>query len=61
MAQQLFAGRRQPHAIASTLENRHADLRLQFEDLAIDRRGGDIELFGGAADRPDARDLIEIA
>jgi len=59
--QQLFAGRRQSHAIAQALENRHADLRFELQNLAIDRRRSDIELFGGPPDRPDAGDLVQIA
>ena len=34
---------------------------LELQDLAIDCGGGDVELFGGAADRSDTGDLIEIA
>jgi hypothetical protein len=44
----VLRNRRQPHAIAAPPEDRHADFRLELENLAIDRRGGDIEPFGRA-------------
>ena len=60
MAQQLFARRRQPDAVAASLEQRNAELGLELQDLPVDRRRRDIELFRRAPDRSGPGDLIEI-
>ena len=46
--------------VAAPLEQANAELRLQFQNLPVDRGRRDIELFRRAADRADAGDLIEI-
>ena len=60
-AQQQFAGRRRAHAAAAALEQRHAHLVLEPQDLPVDRRRRDAQRIGCLADRAVARDMIEIA
>ena len=61
VAQQQLAGRRRAHAAPAALEQRHAHLVLEPQDLPVDRRGGDAQRIGGLADRAVARDMVEIA
>ena len=61
VAQQQFAGRGRAHAAPAALEQGHAHLVFQPQDLPVDRRGSDAQRIGGLADRAVARDMIEIA
>ena len=55
-----FAGGSKPHAARQAFEQRRAEFLFEIGDAAVDRGGGDIELFGGLADRAGARDGIDI-
>ena len=61
VADEQFAGRRQPHAARLALEQFGVELFLEIHDPPVDGGGCDIEVFGGLSDRSGARDLIEIA
>ena len=60
IADEEFARRRQPHAPWQALEDRRAQLALQVLHAAVDRRRGDLQLFGGAAHGAAAGNCIDI-
>ena len=61
VAQQHLARRGQAHAVAAALEERHAHLVLEPQDLPVDRGGGDVERVRRLADRAVPGDMIEVA
>ena len=61
MADQQFPGGIQPHAARQALKNRGAQFRLHILDAAIERGGGQVELFRRAPDGPGPGDLIDVA
>src|SRR5262249_43982100 len=56
-----LAGGGEAQAARQALEERRAELVLEFQDLAVDRRGRDVEAIGRAPDRALPRHLVEIA
>jgi hypothetical protein len=56
-----LAGGGEPHAARPALEQRGAEFLLQIHDPPVHRRGGDVEMVGGLADRAGARDLVDVA
>ncbi len=61
MGQHDLAGAGQSQSVGQALEQRRAELFFQLQDLAADRRGRDMQLFGRLPDRPGAGDTDEIA
>jgi hypothetical protein len=59
--QQQLPGCREPHAARQPLEQRHAHVFLQHEDLAVDGRGRDRHLAGGRLHRPELGHSRQIA
>ena len=55
-----LAGGCQPKPLRHALEQGQAQLLLQLDDLPVHRGGRDVEVFGGATDRPAPSHLIEI-
>ncbi len=58
--EQHLAGRCQPHAARQALEQGGADLLLEFEDLPIERRRGDVQVLRGFSNGPVAGDGVDI-
>ncbi|MNC50597.1 hypothetical protein D3C75_998440 [compost metagenome] len=59
LSQVLLANRRQCHPSGRSEEQLSTNHRLQFSQLVTDRRGRQIEQFGGASDIPEAGCLLK--
>jgi hypothetical protein len=59
--QHQFAGRRQLHAARQAVEQRHAHLGLQVEDLLVHGRRRQVQRDGRLAHRATARHLVKTA
>jgi len=52
--------RGQFHAVRQALEQRHAGIGFELDELAIDGRGGHTQLTRGLADRAIAADCVKV-
>ena len=56
-----LASRRKPYAARPALEQLRAEFLLEVHDSPVHGGCGDIELFGGFADRASARDFVDVS
>ena len=61
VAHEQLAGRGEADAPRAALEQRRAELFLQVHHAPVHRRGRDMELFSGFADRSGTRDFVDVA
>ena len=61
VADHQLAGRCQPQPFRQALEQLHAQLGLDLENLPVDRRGGDVQALRCLAYRPGAGGFLEVA